>query len=156
MGDLLVALAATDVATTLRTSRWLYASVNTAHVLGIALLVGAIVPLDLRLIGLWQRVPRDALIRALVPTALVGLALALTTGTLLFSVRAAEYAAITIFLVKLGLIATAVGTALAFHVVHGRSLQGAGRRRLALAGTLSLACWLGALVAGRMVAYVGD
>lgn len=156
MGELLAALSATDLATTLRGSRWLYASVNTAHVFGIALLVGAIIPLDLRLLGLWRDVPRDALIRVLVPTALLGLALALTTGTLLFSVRAPEYAAIPIFLLKLGLITTAVGAALAFHVVYGRSLQGADRRRLAQAGALSLTCWLGALVAGRMVAYVGD
>lgn len=156
MAELLAALSASDLATTLRASRWLYATVNTAHVLGIALLVGAIIPLDLRLLGLWRDVPHDALIRVLLPTALLGLALALTTGTLLFSVRASEYAAIPIFLVKLGLIATAVAAALASHVAHGRSLQGADCRRLAQMGALSMTCWLGVLVAGRMVAYVGD
>ena len=96
------------------------------------------------------------MVRVLVPTATVGLALALTTGTLLFSVRAPEYAAIPIFIVKLVLIATALGTVLALHLVYGLLLQGAGRRRLAQAGVLSMTCWLGALIAGRMVAFVGD
>jgi len=39
------AIADTSVATALRYSRWGYASINAAHVLGIALLVGSIIPL---------------------------------------------------------------------------------------------------------------
>ena len=40
---------------------WTYAIVNLAHILGIASLFGAIVILDLRLIGVWRRIPLSAL-----------------------------------------------------------------------------------------------
>ena len=72
MDDLLSALQAMPFAQYLRTARWGYAVLNTAHVLGIALLVGAILPLDLRLLGFWPRIPRDDLSRILVPVAVAG------------------------------------------------------------------------------------
>jgi hypothetical protein len=154
--DLLAALSATDLATALRTSRWLYASVNTAHVLGIALLVGAILPLDLRLVGLWRDITRADLLRVLVPMAATGLGLALVTGALLFAVRAPEYATLPLLWVKLGLVAIGAGSAIALHVVHGLRLEAVDSGRLARTGVLSLTCWLGALIAGRMIAFVGD
>lgn len=156
MAEVLAALAASDFATALRMSRWLYAGVNTAHVLGIALLVGAILPLDLRLLGLWRSVPRDALVRVLVPVATAGLALALAAGALLFATRAPEYAALTVFRIKLALVTLGAGSALLLHVRHGVRLQGAKRATLARAAALSMSCWLGALIAGRMIAFVGD
>lgn len=140
----------------LRFSRWGYALASTAHVLGIAMLVGAILPLDLRLMGAWSDVPRATLARVLLPVAAGGLVLAVTAGLLLFSVRATDYAALLVFRVKLLLIATGAGSAVALHLAHGLLLEGAGQRRLAGAGTLSVICWLGALVAGRMIAFAGD
>ena len=156
MEGLLAAIAASDIATALRLSRWGYAAVNTTHVLGISLLVGAIVPLDLRLMGLWPGIARDALVRALVPVAATGLAIAATTGALLFSVRAPEYAALTVLQVKLALVLTGAGSATALHLLHGFRLESAAPGRLARAGALSMTCWLGALIAGRMIAFSGD
>ena len=88
MVGLLAGLAASAVAQHLRSARWEYAAANTAHVLGIALLVGAILPLDLRLLGVWRSVPHQDLARVLVPVAAAGLALAATAGILLFATRA--------------------------------------------------------------------
>ena len=56
----------------LRNSRWTYATVNASHIVGIALLFGAIVPLDLRLMGCWRSVPIQTLARILVPVAAAG------------------------------------------------------------------------------------
>ncbi|MGI9382301.1 MAG: DUF2214 domain-containing protein [Methyloligellaceae bacterium] len=156
MDEILAAVAASDVATALRMSRWGYAAVNTAHVLGIALLVGGIVPLDLRLLGLWPGVARDGLVRTLVPVAATGLGLAVTTGAFLFSVRAPEYAALTVLQIKLALVVLGGGSAIALHLVHGFMLETASSARLARAGALSMTCWLGALIAGRMIAFAGD
>lgn len=155
MGELLAAVEGTPLAQGLRFSRWGYAAVNTGHVLGIALLVGSIVPLDLRLIGLWRSVPQSALVRVVVPMAAGGLTLAVATGALLFSVRASEYALLPVLWVKLALIAVGAASALLLHRAHGLDLATAGRRRLALAGALSLLCWLGALVSGRLIAFMG-
>lgn len=156
MDAFLAAIAGSDLATALRHSRWGYAAVNTAHVLGVALLVGAIIPLDLKLLGLWRNVERGALVRVLVPVAVTGLLMAATAGALLFSTRAPEYGALAVFQAKLALITTGVGSALTLHLAHGFALESAGRARLAWAGAISMACWLGALIAGRMIAFAGD
>ena len=87
VADWLQALQGSDVAGALRNSRWAYPIVNTGHIVGIALLFGAIVPLDLRLLGLWRTAPLDALARTAVPVAVFGFGLAAACGALLFSVR---------------------------------------------------------------------
>lgn len=154
MDALLAAIAEWGPAAALRASRWGYAAVNTAHVLGIAVLMGAILPLDLRLMGVWRGVERSSLVRVLAPTAAAGLVLAVAAGAMLFAVRAPEYAAMPLFQLKLGLIALGAGAALALHIVHGARLDRAGGGSLAWAGALSMSCWLGALVAGRMIGFV--
>ena len=57
--DWAAALEATALATGLRNSVWSYPLVNAAHILGVALLVGSIVPLDLRLLGAWRSAPLE-------------------------------------------------------------------------------------------------
>jgi hypothetical protein len=150
----LAALEGSALAQGLRFSRWTYASANAAHILSIALLVGAILPLDARLLGAWPRVDRHALARVLVPSAGLGLALALATGASLFSVRAGDYAGLSVLWLKLALIATGAALAILFHVRAGWWLDGATARQARLHGAASLACWVGALFCGRLIAYV--
>ena len=156
MEAFLAALEGAAVARALRASRWGYAAVNAAHVLGVALLVGAIVPFQLRVLGLWPGVPRSQLARVLVPVAAAGLALAVAAGVLLFSVRAREYAGIGFLQAKLALVALGTLSALALHRAHGLSLETAGEARLVGHAVVSLACWLGALACGRLIAFAGD
>jgi hypothetical protein len=151
---LLDAVYASAIAEWLRFSRWGYASVNAAHILGLSLLVGAIVPLDLRLLGAWRSVPLASLIAVLTPVAASGLALAMVTGALLFATRANEYATVLLFLVKMGLVA--VGTIHALSAHRGKGLEAltiSARHRVALT---SMLVWLCVLVAGRMLAFVAD
>ena len=154
MEAVLDALVASAPAQWLRFSRWGYAAVNTTHVLGIALLVGAILPLDLRLLGFWRAVALEPLARVLVPVAAAGLLLAITTGAFLFITRANEYAAIDLFLVKVAFIATGVVHALSLHL--GSKLAKASPARLRAAGATSLSIWIAALVCGRLLAFVDD
>ena len=154
MEAVLDALVASAPAQWLRFSRWGYAAVNTTHVLGIALLVGAIVPLDLRLLGLWRSVALEPLARVLVPVAAAGLLVAVTTGVFLFITRADEYAALDLFLVKAALIATGAVHALSLQL--GPGLAKASRARLRAAGATSLSIWVAALVCGRLLAFVDD
>lgn len=138
----------------LRFSRWGYAAVNTGHVLAIALLVGGSVPLALRLFGFWPAVPRAAVARILSVTAGAGLVLALLTGSLLFATRATEYAANPAFQFKIALVALgAVSTVLAVNR-YGRDMEGASDAAARRAAVISLACWVGALVSGRLIAFV--
>jgi hypothetical protein len=120
-------------------------------VAGQALLVGAILPLDLRLLGLWRGVDLDGLARVLRPVAAAGLALAAASGFLLFAVAARDYWATALFQVKLAMVAAAMLNA---------ALLGAGRLsalspdRRRLAGGLSLVLWPAALVCGRLIGYL--
>jgi hypothetical protein len=155
----LAALQALPPVAELRASRWGYAAVNASHIAGIALLFGAIVPLDLRLMGWRRSLPIRTLAGILVPVAAAGLILAIAAGALLFSIRAVEYAATTLFQVKMALIACAVGNALLLR--RARQWEAASvvadewpPPRLRIAGGLSIALWLAVIVCGRLLAFL--
>ena len=137
----------------LRNSTYAYPLVNALHVIGIALLFGGIVPLDLRLAG-WRRAaaPVDGLAAVLLPVAIFGLVLAIVTGLLLFATDARAYVDSWLFRAKLVLIAVAVVNALALRRIDWRR-PGATPRRAAWAGIASLLLWLGVIVVGRLIGY---
>ena len=107
----LLALEGTTLARGLRASVWVYPLVNAAHILGVALLVGAIVPLDLRLLGGWGTLPLAPLWRVLTRTAAFGLMLAVGAGGLMFITRASEYAASEFFVAKMVIVGMATASA---------------------------------------------
>jgi hypothetical protein len=151
LDELAAAIHPSDLASLLRRSRWTYPAVNTAHLLGIALLVGAVIPMDLRLIGLWRPDVRlDTVLRLLRPMAAFGAGLAIVTGALLFSVQASDYVRLPLFAVKLALVAIGLAHALAW----GDTLGNAPRARQRRAGAFSLAIWVSVLVCGRMLGYL--
>jgi len=145
------AIEASAVATLLRQSRWTYPAVNALHLLGVALLVGAIVPMDLRLIGAWRAdMPLASVLRLLRPVAAAGAGLAILAGVLLFAVQARDYTGQPLFAVKMALVAAGLAHALAW----GGALAAAPRRRQRLAGAFSLTAWVAALGCGRMLGYL--
>jgi hypothetical protein len=149
--EIAAAIEASAVATLLRQSRWTYPVVNALHVLGVALLVGAIVPMDLRLMRAWRAdIPLRSVLRLLRPVAAAGAGLAIVAGVLLFAVQAREYAAQPLFAVKMALVAVGLAHAL----VWAGPLATAPHGRQRLAGALSLTVWVGALGCGRMLGYV--
>jgi hypothetical protein len=159
VGEWLAALEGTGLAQALRHSVWVYPLVNAAHLLGVALLLGAILPLDLRLLGAWPSVPVSPLWRVLTQTATVGLVLAITFGALLFITRASEYVASGLFLTKMLVVAAATMNAVALRVIDGGELSRLGATRgklpghVRIAGVVSLFAWLTALILGRLVGY---
>lgn len=158
-GDWLAGLEAMALARALRDSVWTYPLVNAGHILGVALLVGSIVPLDLRLLGAWRSVPLAPLWRVLRRTAAAGLVLAMVCGSLLFITRATEYAASGLFISKMAVVGTGTANALALRMIAPDVLLRAQPTadkppaRVQLAGGVSLAAWLAALTLGRLVGY---
>ena len=150
----LASLEAAPAIEALRLSVWAYPAVNTLHVVGIALLFGAIVPLDLRLLG-WRRgdVATAALAAVLLPVSIAGFLLAAASGLLLFATDARNYAVSPLFQAKLVVIAAAMLNAGLLRRVDWRSASPTSRR-LALAGLASLLLWLGAITLGRWIAYL--
>jgi hypothetical protein len=152
------AIEASALSQTLRASVWLYPLVNTGHVVGIALLFGAIVPLDLRLLGRQRGLPVGQLSRTLIPVAIFGLLLAASTGLLLFATRPLDYIAEPLFAIKLVLIGCAVINALLLHRTARWRLMsdrepvepGSSWRIAAIA---SMLLWLAVITAGRLIGY---
>jgi Family of unknown function (DUF6644) len=138
---------------------WSYAVVNLFHILGVSALFGSILVLDLRLLGVSRSVPLAPLSRIAVPVAQVGFAVAVTTGVALLSTNATEYRGNPFLLIKfpaiaLGLLNVSILSRLPAWKAHReRALTLREDRQLALMGGLSLASWLTAVSAGRMIGY---
>jgi len=132
-----------------------YLFVNAAHILGIGLLLGAILPLDLRLAGVLRASALPLIGPILIRTAAFGLALALTTGLWLFTVKPGEYLGNTAFLSKLGLLVLALGNiALQHHGFKPALAGGVIGLRVRVLAMVSASLWLCVLVAGRWIGFV--
>jgi hypothetical protein len=139
---------------------WAYAVINTAHIIGIATLFGAILVLDLRLLGWRSNRPLHEVAAGTVPVAATGLLIAAVTGPCLLATNATEYSANPYLPIKLALIAAGLLNLALLHrarawraVREHRPPDPEERRRLAIGGGVSLAGWLATIVAGRLLAY---
>ena len=134
-----------------------YLFVNAAHIIGIALLLGAILPLDLRLIGCFRTVPVAVIGPFLARVAAVGVVWAVLTGLWLFSVKPEEYLANTGFLTKRALLVVAIGNIALQHrgrhfrfAVEGGKIQ----PRVRILAAVSVVTWLSVLIAGRWIGFL--
>jgi len=148
------ALQTSELAVWINLSRWLYAGIATAHVLAIAVLIGSILILDLRLVGFARWLDTAQLARLIVPVAGTALGCALVSGCLLFIGRAAQYAGFGLFQLKIVLIAIALATTLTVHRRYGLRLERATARLRVRIGIASICLWLAVAVSGRMIAFV--
>ena len=138
---------------------WTYGVVNLAHILSVATLFGSLLVLDLRLLGLWREVPLVALEKPTLPLAVLGFAGALISGVCLVTTNATEYLGNPFVPIKFAAIALGLLNVLALQFLPawtGRAAAVPASRaqaQLAVAGGVSLACWLTAVAAGRMIGY---
>lgn len=155
--DFVPALAAAIEASALghlaRSSVWLYPLANLLHVLGAALMVGAIVTFDLAVIR--GAAAARAVVRAGMPVAAFGLALQVVTGIVLFAADASHLVRNPVFIAKLAVIGLGLLNITWFHLIFagasGRGPSLAGARPYAV---ISLLAWTIALLLGRAIAYV--
>lgn len=130
---------------------WLYPALEVVHILGIALLLGSLVLVELRVLGLGAALPLPALARFGLRLSLLGFGLAAASGVSMFATQPAELLANPSFRIKLGLLAFAGLNAVLFHLRGGP----VRRDRVARAQTvLSLGIWLAVIICGRWIAYV--
>ena len=138
------------------TSLFAYPTFLLFHTIGLAVVVGANVVLDLRVLGAGRQIPLEALRKIFVPMW-VGFALNAASGGVLFAASAEFTGVKPIFYVKLGSILAAM---IVMSLIR-RSVFGASRtpdsptpdtaKALAL---VSLLLWAGAITAGRYTAYM--
>ncbi|MES2686438.1 MAG: hypothetical protein V4706_06410 [Pseudomonadota bacterium] len=135
----------------LRSHVWAYPALEVVHIIGIALLLGNLVLLELRVFGLGAALPVKALSRLSLGIALAGFSVVAASGLLMFASQPAELLANRAFTLKMLLLLTAGCNAAWF---HGRGsldkLDGLAKAQMAV----STLIWLAAVACGRWIAYV--
>ena len=135
----------------LKTHVWAYPALEVVHIVGIALLLGNLVLLELRVFGRGAALPVKDLARLSLSVALCGFGLAAASGLLIFATQPAELLSNRIFTLKMLLLMLAGCNAAWF---HGRGslarLDGLARAQM-LASTV---VWLAVAACGRWIAYV--
>jgi uncharacterized membrane protein len=132
---------------------WAFPIVESLHFMGLALSIGTIAIVDLRLLGLgMRRQTASELARDLAPWTRAGLVVMLITGPLMFSADAVNYRYNPSFQLKMMFLLAA----LLFHFTIHRKVTASQVSPVAarLAGGLSLALWTAVVGAGRMIAFV--
>jgi hypothetical protein len=143
---------ATAIATRVRESMWLFPVIQCFHLLALALLGGAILVVDLRLLGLGLSTqPVPALARQVDPWLAGSLAMMIATGVPMFLSESLKCYYSPPFWYKIGLLLLA--TVFAYTVrrrVAARCTQPVRRR---LTGAVSMALWFGVAFSGRWIAF---
>jgi hypothetical protein len=130
---------------------WAYPMLETAHLLGVGLLLGNLALLELRVFGWGAALPVQPLARLSLGIASLGFGLAAVTGLLMFGTQPQELLANRVFTVKMGLLMLAGCNAAWFHA--RQSLQRLDRLAKLSMG-VSAALWLLVLTCGRWIGYV--
>jgi len=136
------------------TSIFAFPIVLALHTIGLGLIAGLGVALDLRILGFAGRIPVQEF-RCFLPLMWLGLWLNVTSGLALLAAYPTKALTNPVFYLKLGLIVAAL---MILDVVRRRLLTGGMApapmsRKLKMLATASLVCWAGAITAGRLLAY---
>ena len=152
-------LEATGPATTIRENALLFPTIESVHVVAIALVFGTIATVDLRLLCLALREIRVSRLTAnLLPWTWGSFAVAAITGSLLFISNANAYAHNIYFQAKLLLMVGAAFNMVMFHWVGSRDLATwdalpGTPARARVAGAFSLLIWIAVVACGRWIGF---
>ena len=157
VAPIFLALQESALGHAMRSSPVLYPAVEILHIIGFVVLVGSILALDLRMLGLGRAIAIAPMAQLLLPLSRFGFLLAISMGFLLFSADASHVVRNPAFQAKLLLIAAALVNVVIAHrgpwrrvaLWHGEAPAGAKVTAL-----VSLLLWLGVVCAGRLIAYM--
>lgn len=150
-------LEATSLAEWARISVSGYPIAIGAHSVGLAVMVGPILMLDLRLLGWFSNIPYSAFTRIL-KVAWAGFLVNFLSGVVLFTMTATSYVTNTQFLLKMALVLLGAITAAQQHRALARDAatwNSAGvPASVSIIASVSIVFWIGAIITGRLIAYL--
>jgi hypothetical protein len=150
-----------QLGTAIRESQFAFPLIESVHVLGITLLVGTVLFVDLRLLGvLMKDEPVSDVVNRVLPITWTGFLVQVVSGVFLFWAKASQYYGNPAFRWKVLLLVLAGLNPLIFHSTVYRGVSAWNEKhttpfRAKLAGLLSLTFWSGVIIAGRATAYFG-
>jgi len=136
---------------------WVWIASETLHFIGLSLLVGIVLLIDLRALGVLRAVPFTALER-LLPWAAVGFAVNIVTGMLFFVARPDFYAENPAFYWKLLFVLLASVNTLYFFFDEGWTTTPGSDVRLVtkVVAASALVLWVGVMYWGSMLPFIGN
>jgi hypothetical protein len=137
----------------IRASTWQFAVFEMIHLLGLTMVLGSLMVLDLRLFGVGMRQRAAELARDLGAWMLSGLAIILISGVLLFFGEPMKLYSSPSFHVKIGLLGLAI--LFQFTIIRGVASRETSPFLSKLAGAVSLTLWFGVGLAGRGIGFLG-
>jgi hypothetical protein len=151
------AIADSSLSQAISTSTWAFAVIESVHLLALSVIGGAILVVDLRLLGFGlTRQPAAQVARDAQPWLIGSLVVMLATGILLFVSEPIKCFYSTPFRVKM--LCLLLGVIWAFTVRRKVAVAGEGRVRpiwLKLVAAVSLALWFGVGAGGRWIGFSG-
>ena len=135
---------------------WAFATVLTLHTFGMGVLVGASSVISLRVLGIGCGIPLGPM-QTMLRMMWFGFWLNAVTGSVLFCVDAVSLGTSALFMVKLLLVALGIVMIVMIrrNVWGGRPGPVVVSSNAKLLAGASLAVWIAAITAGRLLAYVG-
>ena len=157
---MLASLEASQFAAFIRGDVWGWPVALTVHAFGSALLIGFIIIIGLRLLGLFETIPYTALNRFF-PVIWAAVVLQFLSGFVLWAAKPTQYVADGAFVVKFLLIILGIILTIYFQSTIKREAAAWEAKGAASSGTVKFAAanllvWCSVLVAGRLTAYLGS
>jgi uncharacterized membrane protein len=155
----LKSLEDTGLASGIRNSLYYFPFLESIHVIGLSLVFGTIVIVDLRLLGVAStRRPFERVSNDLLKWTWAAFAIVAVTGALMFMTNARVYTGNTAFRIKLILLALAGLNMMMFELTAGRTIPRWDHDRTApaigrIAAALSILLWIAVIFAGRVVGF---
>ncbi|SHK83926.1 hypothetical protein SAMN05444159_4323 [Bradyrhizobium lablabi] len=147
------------LADNIRENDLLFPLIESVHVLAICLVVGSILMVDLRLLGLAStNRPVSRVTSGILPLTWSAFAIAVASGGLLFISNATKYLANGYFVAKIFLILAAGLNMAIFHAISARDQPKWENEknlplRARLAGGLSILLWISVVTCGRWIGF---
>jgi hypothetical protein len=159
--ELLVPLFAwlghTAVGVTIRNSSVLIALSQIIHLLGLTMLIGTVLMVDLTLLGLGiRRIPTARIAAELAPWTTGGLVVMLISGPLILSSETLKCYEASFFWIKMTVLLAAIVFHFTVHRRVARSEPPVARFRAGFVACVSLGLWIGVALAGKMIGIYGD
>lgn len=141
-------------------SAWLFPTIESLHVIGVALVFGVIAIVDLRLLGVASRSRRfTEVAHDCLHWTWAAFGLAVITGLLMFASNASTYGGNVLFWWKMGLLLLAGINMAVFETITARSVADWDEPRTRIpyaaraAGLLSICLWFAVIATGRWIGY---
>jgi hypothetical protein len=150
MDDFLLQIEQSALGVYIQEDPWGFAIALSVHAVGMGMALGVVMITNFRILGLLKQIPILAH-SALFSTAWFGFIINLLSGIALYSSHATEYTYQWVFMLKLALLAVG-GYLMKLTMEAVRNNSDGGKVRLL--SFFCISCWIGAVITGRLMAYL--